>query len=66
MEILFGLVLVVGLVMNKTAPQHMTTELSDGTVVYMKASKEFVKRDKAARRAALKRSKPVAAQGWRD
>ncbi len=53
MEILMALGLVVSLISSHTGPRYMVTELGDGTKVYMKVSKEYLKQDKAMRKAAL-------------
>jgi hypothetical protein len=48
MEILMGVMLVVGLISNKCGPKHYVTELSDGTKVYMKAGTDWEKEGRKA------------------
>jgi hypothetical protein len=64
-----GVALVFGLVASKTEPKCFVTELSDGTKVYMKVSKDYLKKDKDMRRAALRidqRERVVSSNPWID
>lgn len=61
--IVFAVGAVIGSIGHASKPQCFQATLSDGTVVYMPVSKAYLKKDKAMRRAALRKVKSVS-HGW--